>query len=119
MGAKGTQRHLKALKGTPNLNRMTSEAQSLDPPTRIEDLPRILNAEHEPEPGPDGLDPAGSKHPGLSGRRGNGTVARSPKAVRDQINIMILDGVRYDEIIRRLGDAGTPRHRRLTHHASN
>ena len=44
MGAKGTQRHQKALKGTPNLNRMTSEAQSLDPPTRIEDLPA---AEHE------------------------------------------------------------------------
>jgi hypothetical protein len=38
--------------------------------------------------------------------RRNGKVARLPKAVRDQINQMILDGVPYLGIIERLGPAG-------------
>jgi hypothetical protein len=38
--------------------------------------------------------------------RRNGKVARLPKAVRDQINQMILDGVPYLDLIQRLGPAG-------------
>jgi len=36
--------------------------------------------------------------------RGNGKVARLPKAIRDQLNQMLLDGLTYSEIIERLGD---------------
>jgi hypothetical protein len=36
--------------------------------------------------------------------RGRGKVARLPKAIRDQLNNMILDGVPYPEIIERLGE---------------
>src|SRR4051812_15157492 len=39
-----------------------------------------------------------------TGNRGNGFVARLPKAIRDQLNNMILDGVSYPEIIQRLGE---------------
>jgi hypothetical protein len=38
--------------------------------------------------------------------RRNGNVARLPKAVRDQLNLMVQDGVPYAQIIQRLGDAG-------------
>jgi hypothetical protein len=44
-------------------------------------------------------------HPAFgTGNRGRGYVARLPKAVRDQINNMIIDGVPYPEIIKRLGE---------------
>jgi hypothetical protein len=36
--------------------------------------------------------------------RGNGNVARLPKTMRDQLNQMMLDGVSYAQIIKRLGD---------------
>jgi len=36
--------------------------------------------------------------------RGNGYVARLPKTMRDQLNQMMLDGVSYAQIIKRLGD---------------
>src|SRR6266481_6213846 len=36
--------------------------------------------------------------------RGNGFVARLPRAIRDQLNQMMLDGVPYAEIIERLGE---------------
>src|SRR5436190_6902632 len=36
--------------------------------------------------------------------RGNGFVARLPKAIREQLNQMMLDSVPYAEIIERLGD---------------
>jgi hypothetical protein len=38
--------------------------------------------------------------------RRNGKVARLPKAARDKINAMLLDGVPYQEIIRQLGPDG-------------
>jgi hypothetical protein len=38
--------------------------------------------------------------------RRNGNVARLPKAVRDRVNLMILDGVPYGEIIEQLGEDG-------------
>jgi len=41
-----------------------------------------------------------------AGCRRNGNVARLPKAVRDQINVMIQDGVPYAAIIKRLGEDG-------------
>src|ERR1051325_1716426 len=52
--------------------------------------------------------PLGSpiENPSLGEYRGNGFVARLPKALRDQVNQMILDGVSYPEIIRRLGEPG-------------
>jgi hypothetical protein len=44
-------------------------------------------------------------HPAFgTGRRGNGYVARLPKVIRDQINILIRDGVQYAEIIERVGE---------------
>jgi hypothetical protein len=36
--------------------------------------------------------------------RGNGFVARLPRAIRDHLNEMMLDGVPYAEIIERLGE---------------
>jgi hypothetical protein len=36
--------------------------------------------------------------------RGNGFVARLPKAMRERLNEMMLDGLPYAEIIKRLGD---------------
>src|SRR5690349_13410434 len=36
--------------------------------------------------------------------RGNGFVARLPKAIRDRLNQMMLDSVPYAEIIERLGE---------------
>src|SRR6267142_6677090 len=45
-----------------------------------------------------------SKHP--SGARRNGNIARLPKPVRDQINLMLQDGVTYASIIEQLGDDG-------------
>jgi hypothetical protein len=44
--------------------------------------------------------------PTASAYRGNGTVARLPKPVRDQINNWMLDGVSYPDIIGRLGEQG-------------
>jgi hypothetical protein len=38
--------------------------------------------------------------------RGNGKVARLPKAIRDQINHWLLDGLSYTDIIERLGEPG-------------
>ncbi len=39
-------------------------------------------------------------------RPGNGKVAQLPKALRDQVNNWLYDGVSYPDIIQRLGDAG-------------
>ena len=41
-----------------------------------------------------------------AGARGNGKVARLPKVARDQICHLLADGVRYRDIIQRLGDYG-------------
>src|SRR6266481_9582057 len=38
--------------------------------------------------------------------RGNGFVARLPRAIRDQLNQMMLDGVPYADVIERLGEQG-------------
>src|ERR1051326_2081093 len=44
-------------------------------------------------------------HPALdTAYRGNGFVARLPKVMRDQLNQMMLDGVSYPQIIKRLGE---------------
>jgi hypothetical protein len=40
--------------------------------------------------------------------RGNGKIARLPKALRDQVNAMIRDGLAYQAIRDRLQDAGHP-----------
>ncbi len=44
--------------------------------------------------------------PGASGHRRNGKIARLPKAVREDINEWIDDGVEYEKIIETLGDEG-------------
>src|SRR6267154_3104363 len=67
-----------------------------------------MNTEPESEgPNTPNLPPApeaiGAPH---SNCRRNGNVARLPKAVRDQINAMIQDGVPYAAVIERLGEAG-------------
>ena len=53
------------------------------------------------------MDPDSPLHPGLpDGNKGNGRIARLPKALRDQVNNWILDGVSYPDIIQRLGEDG-------------
>src|SRR5882724_10241772 len=45
-------------------------------------------------------------------RRRNGDIARLPKQVRQQVNEMLDDGLRYPQVIANLGEAGgdlTPR----------
>src|SRR5262245_51121193 len=68
---------------------ITEHPLSGDPQSKIE----IQNSKIDPP------------HPAFgTGNRGRGFVARLPKAVRDQLNNMILDGVPYPEIIQRLGE---------------
>jgi hypothetical protein len=43
---------------------------------------------------------------GATGHRRNGKIARLPRDVREQINELLDDGVDYDTIIEKLGDAG-------------
>src|SRR5437588_11377159 len=42
-----------------------------------------------------------AENPTAGAYRGNGFVARLPKALRDQLNQMMLDGVSYPDIIER------------------
>jgi hypothetical protein len=42
----------------------------------------------------------------LSTYRGKGKIARLPKALRDQVNTMLMDGLPYADIIQRLGEHG-------------
>ncbi len=58
-----------------------------------------------PDSGPPAHDSA-TQETSLTTWRHNGKVARLPKAVRDQINLMIQDGVPYPAIIHQLGPAG-------------
>jgi len=65
----------------------TSQTPPPDPPTGTPPTP----------PNPDGP----SHH-----HRGTGKVARLPKKIRDEVNLMILDGVPFAEIIRAIGPHG-------------
>jgi hypothetical protein len=61
-----------------------------------------------PTPPPESSTPAPGNEPAISAhsrRPRRGKVARLPKAIRDQINVMMLDGVPYAEILSKLGDA--------------
>ena len=49
-------------------------------------------------------DPGKSKTKTQKRATRNGNVARLPKAIRDQLNQMLLDGVPYPQIIQRLGE---------------
>jgi hypothetical protein len=49
---------------------------------------------------------APSFHAPFAGRRRNGKVAKLPKAIRDQINELLLDGVSYLDIIKKIGPPG-------------
>jgi hypothetical protein len=83
---------------------MNSEAPLPEMPqeqSSIQDRPPSL----ESAPADTNSQPDRPLHPCISGKRGNGKVARLPKPIRDQINNLILDGVSYPDIIRRLGDA--------------
>lgn len=55
------------------------------------------DSDTQPEPQPE--------QAACSDYRGKGKVARLPKAVRDKLNIMLLDGLTYGEILKALGDA--------------
>src|SRR5437016_11566713 len=41
-----------------------------------------------------------------TGRHRRGKVARLPKAVRDRLNLMLLDGFSYGDIVEKLGPEG-------------
>src|SRR4051812_31505513 len=57
-----------------------------------------------PEPAPNGAE---EKRPKTgSGRTRTGKVARLPKAVRDRLNNMLLDGVTHKQAILNLGEDG-------------
>src|SRR6476620_9617531 len=86
---------------------MNSQTQILEPP------PALRSASDEGGPAPltdsqtHSLTNSLPAHPAVGkGHRGNGFVARRPKAVRDQRNNMILYGVSYPDIIARRGEAG-------------
>src|SRR5882672_9430465 len=79
----------------------------MDPelPPSQETLPVVQN--NEPQvPCPSDTDPADESVTSEKGRTRNGNIARLPKAVRDKLNLMLLDGVPYKQIIAELGDAG-------------
>jgi len=63
--------------------------------------PNILNLENS-NPQPDKLPDAIPQFE----HAGNGKIARLPKAIRDQVNTWLRDGLSSPEIIKRLGDAG-------------
>src|SRR6266576_1871265 len=69
---------------SPAAPTLASGLRTQDGPTAIVNLPSSTKASH----------------------RRNGNVARLPKAVRDQLNEMLLDGVPYRQIIKRLGEHG-------------
>ena len=49
------------------------------------------------------------KQPTANGNhKGNGKIAHLPKAIRDQINVMLRDGAPYPEIRRKLRELGNP-----------
>jgi hypothetical protein len=56
-----------------------------------------------PEPSTDESEELQNKEPAYT-RQGNGYVSRLPRAIRDQIGIMILDGVPHAQILQRIGD---------------
>jgi hypothetical protein len=60
----------------------------------------------EPQNTPPGAQPAADQEKPSWTHARTGNVARLPKAVRDQINIMIEDGVPFAKIIEKIGDAG-------------
>jgi len=62
--------------------------------------PMIPLPQSPPDPEPDE-----SSEPSYTSRR-NGTVARLPKVVRDQISEMLLDGLTYAQIIDKIGEPG-------------
>jgi hypothetical protein len=58
-----------------------------------------------PQPAPLATEPAEATEPTTAAsRQRRGKVARLLKAVRDRLNVMLLDGVPYAEILKTLGD---------------
>jgi hypothetical protein len=58
----------------------------------------------EPQPSPQNTQPDPAKST-ETGRTRRGKVARLPKAIRDKLNVLILDGVPYADILTALGDS--------------
>ena len=69
---------------------MNSDDQIQPSETDAEALPQEPQSTPEPSP--------------CLAARGNGFVARLPRAIREQLNQMMLDGVPYPQIIKRLGE---------------
>jgi hypothetical protein len=65
---------------------------------------QIAPPDAEGGPAPAQESESSSVSPPCLAARGNGFVARLPRAIRDQLNQMMLDGVPYPQIIKRLGD---------------
>lgn len=68
-----------------------------------------MNHENDPQPAPvpepETPDPATGEH---SDHRGNGKIARFPKALRDQVSCLIRDGVSYAHIRSHFQESGHP-----------
>jgi hypothetical protein len=86
---------------TPDTQNLPPGDTPIAPPDPSPDLSRPSEATDEPEN--NAAEANGSPH---SNCRRKGNVARLPKAVRDQINVLIQDGVTYPGIIERLGEDG-------------
>ena len=83
-----------------NTNPANSDASAAAAVALFPEAARPANSPSEPA-----AQPASAAQSGHDARA-NGKVARLPKALRDQINQWILDGVTYPDIIQRLGEHG-------------
>jgi hypothetical protein len=97
---------------------MNSDDQisAVELPPAASDLPESADPGVETDSSPpnpaiqQSIDPSA---PAIGASGGNGFVARLPRAIRDQLNQMMLDGVSYPQIIKRLGDPAS--HLRPSH----
>src|SRR5438128_1617417 len=79
------------------LRTLNDRLGSSNPPPSQPAVPESNEGPNQAKPGP----PLSR----VSTRRGrNGKVARLPKAIRDQINLLLRDGLSYRAIIKKLGD---------------
>jgi hypothetical protein len=110
--AAGSEERLGVRAAVPDHQPTTPLLSTNGPPSSILNpqfstpLPSTMNSSTSSDPG---LQTRNSELPTLnfqSFHRHTGKIGRLPHEVRESINIMIYDGLRYDDIIEKLGDYG-------------